>query len=157
MRHVIAGAVLTGALAALPAAQSGEQGVKDEVIAAQKRFYTAYRTCDKATMATLVTDDMMYLHSTGGLQKNKAELVDSLNPANCPFEILQVDPTSVRVYGDSAIIFGNLRYKPKNGPETMGKKIASQVFVKRDGRWLFASNISMEPVPLDTSLKLSQN
>jgi uncharacterized protein (TIGR02246 family) len=149
---------VTGGLLALltagVAAQS-ESSARDEVIAAQKRFYDAYRTCNKTEMASLVTDDMMYLHSTGGLQKNKAELVNSLNPEKCNFEVLRVDPTSVRVYGDAAIVFGNLHYKPKNGPETRGGQLAVQVFVRRNGRWLFAHNQSMEPIPLDTNVRLA--
>lgn len=146
--------LLVVAASAASAQSSGT--AKDEVIAAQKRFYNAYQSCNAKELAEIVVDDMMYLHSTGGLQKNKTELVTSVKPDACGFDILRVDPTSVRIYGDTAIIFGDLKFKPKNGPATVGQKIASQVFVKRNGKWLFASNVSMEPVPLDTSVKLAQ-
>ncbi len=82
--------MLTVAIAAVLAAQTAAQGsdsAKDEVVAAQKRFYEAYQACDAKAMENLVTDDMWYFHSTGGIQHNKAEMLESLTP-DCFIEIL---------------------------------------------------------------------
>ena len=135
------------------AVPSAAEDAREEVLAAQKRFYKAYESCDAKAMEPLVVDDLMYWHSTGGLQKSKAELLKSLTP-NCTIEQLRVDVTNVRIYGDTAILFGDLHFKAKTGEPTRGGQIASQVFVRRNGRWLFAHNISSEPVPLDTSVRL---
>jgi ketosteroid isomerase-like protein len=132
-----------------------QETVEEEVLAAQKRFYQAYESCDAEAMEPLVTDDMMYLHSTGGLQNNKTELLESLTP-DCFIEVLRVDVDSVRIYGDAAVLFGDLHFKGKDTPKVQAKLRASQIFVKQDGRWLFASNSSMEPVPLDTSIRLAE-
>ena len=132
-----------------------QETVEEEVLAAQKRFYQAYESCNAEAMEPLVTDDMMYLHSTGGLQNNKTELLESLTP-DCFIEVLRVDVDSVRIYGDAAVLFGDLHFKGKDTPKVQAKLRASQVFVKQDGRWLFASNSSMEPVPLDTSIRLAE-
>ena len=132
-----------------------QETVEEEVLAAQKRFYQAYESCDAEAMESLVTDDMMYLHSTGGLQSNKTELLESLTP-DCFIEVLRVDVDSVRIYGDAAVLFGDLHFKGKDTPKVEAKLRASQVFVKQDGRWLLASNSSMEPVPLDTSIRLAE-
>ena len=140
---------------ALTIAQA-QENVKEEVLAAQKQFYQAYESCDAEAMEPLVTDDMMYLHSTGGLQSNKTELVESLTGSDCFIEVLRVDVDSVRIYGDAAVLFGDLHFKGKGTPKVEAKLRASQVFVKQDGRWLFASNSSMEPVPLDTSIRLAE-
>ena len=153
MKQVMAILTMVTALGAVAGAQS-DDAVKNEVIAAQKKFYEAYQACDAKAMDSLVVDDMMYYHSTGGLQKSKAELIKSL-PAVCTFEILRVDPRNVRIYGDTAILFGDLKVKSKGRPAAAGGQIASQVFVKRNGRWLFAMNMSSEPIPLDSSLKLA--
>ena len=132
-----------------------QETVEEEVLAAQKRFYQAYESCNAEAMEPLVTDDMMYLHSTGGLQNNKTELLESLTPDRF-IEVLRVDVDSVRIYGDAAVLFGDLHFKGKDTPKVQAKLRASQVFVKQDGQWLFASNSSMEPVPLDTSIRLAE-
>ena len=155
MRHTM----LVFAIVWTLAGQLGAQGSgsdKDEVVAAQKRFYNAYQACDAKVMADLVTDDMWYFHSTGGIQHNKAEMLASLTP-DCFIEILRCDVRSVRIYGDTAILVGDLHFKGKNTPKVAAKLTSSQVFVKRNGRWLFASNMSAEPVPLDTSIRLKEH
>ncbi len=153
MKKVITGVVLAACIAAVAGAQSWESSAREEVLAAQKKFYQAYQSCDAKAMEPLVVDDLIYWHSTGGVQRSKADLLKGLTP-NCTIELLRVDVTNVRIYGDTAILFGDLYFKAKNGAPTAGGQIASQVFIKRNGRWLFAHNISSEPVPLDTSVRL---
>jgi ketosteroid isomerase-like protein len=151
--------VLGFALATVLSVQAGAQGsdsAKDEVIAAQKRFYEAYQACDAKAMAGLVTDDMWYFHSTGGIQHDKAEMLASLTP-DCFIEVLRCDVRTVRIYGDTAVLVGDLHFKGKGTPKVAAQLTSSQVFVKQNGRWLFASNMSAEPVPLDTSVRLAEN
>ena len=159
--------VLVAALTTLASAQSGgnagtAKGADDglaaarEVLAAQKQFYQAYRTCNEQDMASLVTDDLMYLFSVGFMHKGKTEFLKSLEPAGCGWDVLQVDVdiNDVRIYGDTAILFGNFRYKGKNAEPIDANLMAMQVFVKRDGKWLFAANSTTEAVPLGASKKL---
>jgi ketosteroid isomerase-like protein len=153
MKRLIIGVVLVCGFMGIARAAS-DDAAKEEVIAAQKKFYKAYESCDAKAMEPLVVDDLLYLHSTGGLQHNKAELIKGLTP-NCSIQILRVDPTSVRVYGDTAVVFGDLHFKAKTTPEVQAKLLAAQVFIKRNGRWLFVHNSSTEPVPLDTSVKIA--
>ena len=151
--------MLAVAIAVVLAAQTGAQGgnsAEDEVVAAQKLFYETYQACDGEAMANLVTDDMWYFHSTGGIQHNKAEMLESLE-GDCFIEILRCDIRSVRVYGDAAVVVGDLHFKGKDTPKVEAKLTSSQVFVKQNGRWLFASNMSAEPVPLDTSVRLEDH
>ncbi len=154
MKQMMAGVALVVAMGAVAGAQSAGGSVRDEVVAAQKKFYQAYQSCNAKDLDGLVTEDMVYLHSTGGVQKNKAELLKSL-PANCTFEVLRVDVTNVRIYGDTAIVSGDLHFKAKGSPKVAAHLLATQVFVKQNGRWLLANNSSMEPVPLDTSVRLA--
>ena len=65
----IAAVTVTSALTITQA----QENVKEEVLAAQKQFYQAYESCDAEAMESLVTDDMMSLHSTGDLHSNKTE------------------------------------------------------------------------------------
>lgn len=154
MKQMMVGVALVAAVGVIVGAQSAGGGVRDEVVAAQKKFYEAYQSCNAKDLEGLVTEDMVYLHSTGGVQRSKAELLKSL-PPTCTFEVLRVDVTNVRIYGDTAIVSGDLHFKAKGSPKVAAHLLATQVFVKQNGRWLLANNSSMEPVPLDTSVRLA--
>jgi len=153
MKRIVIGAVLLALCGATTSAQSGSSA-RDEVLAAQKHFYDVYRTCNEQEMAGLVTDDLLYVFSVGFMHKGKAEFLKSLEGQNCGWDVLQVDVTDVRIHGDTAVLVGNFRYKGKNSPAVEAKLLAMQVFVKRNGRWLFAANTTTEAIPLGGSLKL---
>lgn len=157
MKQGMIGVVLLAAtMSGTAGAQSSGAGgsAKDEVLAAQKRFYEAYRTCNAKDMEQLVVDDMLYFHSTGSLQHNKAELLKSLAQP-CGFDVLRVDVQTVRIYGDTAVLFGDLKVKRPGVPAVNAPLIATQVFVRQNGRWLFASNQSSEVIPLGSSQALA--
>ncbi len=155
MRSMLIGGLVC-AMAAVVGAQSDAHGPEErEVLAAQKHFYEAYRTCDEQEMAKLVTDDLLYVFSVGFMHKGKAEFLKSLEPEGCGWDVLQVDINDVRIWGDTAVLVGDFRYKGKNAPPVDAKLMAMQVFVKRNGRWLFAANSTTEAIPLGASKKLA--
>ncbi len=131
-----------------------DDAARREVLAAQQHFYEAYRTCNEQEMATLVTDDLLYVFSVGFMHKGKAEFLKSLEPAGCGWDVLQVDVDEVSIFGDTAILVGKFRYKGKNAAPVDANLMAMQVFVKRNGRWLFAANATSEAIPLGASKKL---
>ena len=142
MKTVVVMTVLMTAMGVAGIAQSPD-AAKTEVVGALKHFYQTYQTCNRAVMETLIVDDVLYRHTVGTVQQGKAEFFKGWRPMdNCNFDVLRVEPRSVRVYGETAIVFGDLVWKTKDGPLHSGKDIASQVFVKRNGRWLLASNVS---------------
>lgn len=63
-------------------------------------------------------------------------------------------PETVRVHGDTAWVLGQFRYKGRNRPAVTAKLLAMQVFVKRDGLWLLASNQTTEAIPLGASVTI---
>src|SRR5437016_5581315 len=78
--------------------------VRDEVVEVQRRFFDAYRACDAATVERLTMEDVVYFHSSGLLQTNRAQLVKSLG-GGCGFDVLSFDVAQVRVHGDTAVIY----------------------------------------------------
>jgi hypothetical protein len=56
--------------------------------------------------------------------------------AKCNFENIRLDIKTARMHGDVAIVSGDMPFKIKNGPSMSFLTI--QVFVKRQGMWLFA-------------------
>ncbi len=137
-RALVGLALAAVAYAGVPAgAQEG--GAQNAALAAQKKFLEAYKTCNVAEMNTLVTDDMQFIH-TGGNTQDKAQFVAGVG--SCSLTDLTLDITKVRMYGDTAIISGKFNYATK---ATKGTLIISEVYVKKDGHWLFASHQSTEP------------
>ena len=152
---VMVGVLMAAAVGVADAQSGSAASAQDEVLAAQKHFYEAYRTCNEQEMASLVTDDLLYVFSVGFMHKGKAEFLKSLEPEGCGWDRLQVDVEDVRIYGDTAVLVGKFQYKGKNAAPIDANLLAMQVFVKRDGRWLFAANSTTEAIPLGASKRLA--
>ena len=128
---------------------------RDAVVNVAKKFTEAYRACDTVEMERIVTDDMLYQHSVGTLE-NKDGLFR--NVARCRYDEMSIEPDNVRIHGDVAVVIGRHPIKAKkttvNGLNLT--LLIGQVYVKRDGGWLFTSHQTTEPVPVGTSLTLGQ-
>jgi uncharacterized protein (TIGR02246 family) len=161
MKHFMASGTLVTVLSGVALAQS-DGSVKDEVLAAQRHFSETRKTCNAQEMERLVRDDMMWFHSSGGKELNKADFVkylsdNSQNPGLCGLDEFRVDVLMVRIYGDdTAVLVGDFHFKAKGRPEMTPPEKAMQVFVKQNGRWLLAANQTTkltEPAPLATKPK----
>ena len=113
---------------------------QQDALAAQKKFIAAYKTCNVPELSKLITGDMQFIH-VGGHTQDKAQFVAGVG--SCPLSNLALEVSKVRMYGDTAIIQGTQTHTGKNG--TSGTLIVSQVYVKQDGSWLFASHQSTAP------------
>jgi imidazolonepropionase-like amidohydrolase/ketosteroid isomerase-like protein len=128
---------------------------RDAVVGVAKQFTEAYRTCDTQEMGRVVTEDVLYRHSVGTLQ-NKDQLLKGI--AGCRYDEMAIEPDNLRIYGDVAILIGRHPIKAKKtvvGGLTV-TLLVGEVFVKQNGRWLFASHQTTEPIPVGTSQALSQ-
>jgi ketosteroid isomerase-like protein len=136
MKRIVTGFVVVACGARLAYGDPSQ----DAALAAQKKFVEAYRTCNVSAMNQIVTDDMQFIH-VGGNTQDKAQFVAGVGA--CGLADLTIDVTKVRMYGETAVLQGNLHYKSKQGPG--GMLIVSEVFVKRQGAWQFASHQSTAP------------
>jgi ketosteroid isomerase-like protein len=122
--------VASGALVA----QQGS-GIDPAVMSAAQTFHDAVRTCKVADVDQMVTDDMLWLHANGLVQDKKAF---TAAVGACSFADIHLDVKTARMYGDAAILTGDLPFKlKKGGSQTL---FVSQVYVKRNGKWLLASH-----------------
>lgn len=140
MKQVIVSITLSSVVCAVMLAQSGG-GLKDEVLAAQKRFADSSKACSAQQMEPLVTDDIVWIHPGGGGENGKADVVKSHANAQspyCPWDEWKIDVRNVNIYGDAAVVVGDLHYKPK-GKDAGAPLTALQVYVKHGGRWLLAA------------------
>src|SRR5262247_2368816 len=108
----------------------------DAVVAAHRAFMQAYKTCNTATLNTLIADDMEFLHA-GGMLQNKDAFVKGV--AACSLTDLTSEVTNTRVYGDTGLVMGKLNYKTKT---VGGVLYFTQVYVKRSGKWVFVNHQS---------------
>ena len=113
---------------------------QDAALAVQKKFIDAQKTCNVAELNKIVADDMQFIH-VGGMTQDKAAFVAGVG--GCALSNLTLDVTKVRMYGDTAVIQGTQVHTLKNGMS--GTLIVSQVYVKKNGAWLFASHQSTAP------------
>src|SRR5438445_5027854 len=133
MKHILVSVTGSTALCGVALAQSGG-GVRDEVVAAQKRFAESSKACSAQKMEPLVTDDVVWIHPGGGGETGKAEVVKShANPQSpyCPWDEWRIDVHNVNLYGDAAVVVGDLHYKPK-GKDAGPLLTSLQVYVKRN-------------------------
>jgi uncharacterized protein (TIGR02246 family) len=113
---------------------------QQDVLAVEKKFIDAQKTCNVAELNTVVADDMQFIH-VGGNTQDKAAFVAGVGM--CALSNLTLDVTKVRLYGDTAVLQGTQVHTLKNG--TSGTLIVSQVYVKQNGAWKFASHQSTAP------------
>jgi uncharacterized protein (TIGR02246 family) len=122
-------------------ANAASADTQQDIVALAQRFIAAQKTCNTAELNTIVADDMQFIH-VGGMTQDKAAFVAGIG--GCMFSNLTLDVTRVRVYGDStAIVQGTQVHSLKNGAG--GTLIVSQVYVKQNGAWKFASHQSTAP------------
>ncbi len=81
------------------------------VRAAVNQFNTAAHAGDEATLKKLISDDLMYSHSTAKVE-TKAECIAALVKTKPNFVLM--DGWSVQVYGNSAMVHGKMT--AHNGP-----------------------------------------
>ena len=104
----------------------------------------AFKTCRANDMERLVTDDMLFIHSTGNAD-NKAQFLEYVTGCKIT-DLAMPSDTNVRVYdGQAAIVTGDMTFETKSVDGTM---VVTQVWVKANGAWRFASHhTTIPPVP----------
>lgn len=117
-------------------ANDADQRVIDEVLAAEAARLRAIDTRDWAALDLLIGDDLSYVHSDTGLYEDKAANLATLHVS--PRSYVRRD-LRVRPYGDVAVLTGEIDITidaiENVSPEQHIFSFATQVWVKRDGRW----------------------
>src|SRR5688572_24897533 len=125
MYRFLMGTVLAIGAGTVLSAQ-GAASVDPALMAAQTKFHEAQKTCNAAGIGVMVTDDMLFLHADGRIE-DKAAFTKFVSA--CVLEDIRLDVKTARIYGDVAVLTGNLPFKVKQGPSM--SFLVSQVYVKR--------------------------
>src|SRR2546422_877445 len=115
MRQPLLVRFVFGIVASTVAVAQHGRDVDPDVITAQQKFHNAVNTCNLTEIRQMTTEDMLFIHSDGHSDDKKA-YTDAV--AKCPFEVFKLDVKTARMYGDTAILTGNLLLKAKQSSMT---------------------------------------
>src|SRR3954466_3577665 len=108
---------------------------EEELLKLEKEFAEAIVSNDLEGIGRLVTDDWIIIGADGEIIE-RARCCEVIKSGALTHDMMESEDFRVRVYGDSAVITGITRTHGKfMGQEFSTHEGASDVFVKRDGRW----------------------
>ena len=108
---------------------------EQELLTLEKAFAEAIVRNDLEGIGRLVTDDWIIIDPNGEII-DRTRFFEVIKSGALTHEMMESEDFRVRVYGDSAVVTGLTRTKGKfMGQEFSTQERATDVFVKRDGRW----------------------
>ena len=108
---------------------------EQELLTLEKAFAEAIVRNDLEGIGGLVTDDWIVIDPNGEIV-DRVRFFEVIKSGALTHDLMESEDFRVRVYGDSAVVTGLTRAKGKfMGQEFSTQERATDVFVKRDGRW----------------------
>ena len=108
---------------------------EQELLKLEKAFAEAIVRNDLEGIGRLVTDDWIIIDPNGEIV-DRARFFEVIKSGALTHDMMESEDFRVRVYGDSAVVSAVTRSKGKfMGQEFSTQERATDVFVKRDGRW----------------------
>jgi ketosteroid isomerase-like protein len=130
------------------------EAAETEVLAIEQDIMTAIRNKDAATLEPLLADDFCY-RTHFGAETDKSGFLQSIT--STPFEILSLhgEELNVNVYGDTAVLTGVqiAEAQPPAGEKEESVVAFTDVFARRDGRWLMVLAYGVE-LPSESDVTL---
>ncbi len=117
----------------------------EAILQIERDIMTAIKNKDAATLEPMLADDFIY-RTHFGAESDKAEFLKAI--ASFPVEIITLrgEDLKVNVYGETAILTG-LQLAEARPPEGKAEESAvafTDVFVRREGRWLMVLAYGVE-------------
>jgi ketosteroid isomerase-like protein len=108
---------------------------EEELLKLENAFAEAIANNDLEGIGRLVADDWIIIDPNGEIV-DRARFFEVIKSGSLTHEMMQSEDLRVRVYEDSAVVIAVTRKKGKfMGQEFSTRERATDVFVKRDGRW----------------------
>jgi ketosteroid isomerase-like protein len=108
---------------------------EEELLELEKQFAAAIVSNDLGAIGRFVTDDWIIIGGDGEIV-DRARFCEVIKSGALTHDKMESEDFRVRVYGDSAVITGITSTHGKfMGQEFSTHERATDVFVKRDGRW----------------------
>jgi ketosteroid isomerase-like protein len=109
--------------------------VEEELLKLEEAFSEAIVKNDLEGIGRLVADDWIIIDPNGEIV-DRTRFFEVIKSGALAHDTMESEDFRVRVYGDSAVVTAVTRTKGKfMGQEFSTQERATDVFVKRDGRW----------------------
>ena len=133
--------------AAILSAANPDPKTEKEVLAALEAYKQAMIKKDATALSRILSDDLTYTHSSN-LHQDKAAVLESLK-GNAVVEAIDFKNLKVRVYGNSAVVTGDVDFRNNTaGVVTVSKLNILHVLVKGPQGWqLVARQATRYPEP----------
>ena len=123
------------AVSSPPLERDQRMTAEEELLKLEKEFAEAIVRNDLEGIGRLVTDDWIIIDPNGEIVE-RARFFEVIKSGALTHDLMEWEDFRVRVYGDSAVVSAVTRSKGKfMGQEFSTHERATDVFVKRDGRW----------------------
>ena len=108
---------------------------EEELLRVEKEFAEAIVKKDLEGIERLVADDWIIIGPDGEIVE-RPRFFEVIKSGAMTHDTMESEDFRIRVYADSAVVIGITRTKGKfMGQEFSTQERATDVFVKRDGRW----------------------
>jgi len=108
---------------------------EEELLKLEKEFAQAIVSNDLEGIGRIVADEWIIIDPNGDIVE-RTRFFEVIKSGALTHDLMESEDFRVRVYGDSAVVTGITRTKGKfMGQEFSTRERATDVFVKRDGRW----------------------
>ena len=109
--------------------------MEEELLKLENAFAEAIKKNDLEGLGRLVADDWIIIDPNGEIV-DRTRFFEAIQSGALTHDIMESEDLRVRVYGDSAVVTAITSAKGKfMGQEFSTRERATDVFVKRDGRW----------------------
>jgi hypothetical protein len=127
------------ACASAPGSSTAPRTAESEVSLAQRERFEAMLKQNAVLLATLLDDDLTYVHTGGDLQ-NKAQFVELIRSKELIYESIEPSDVLVRVHDGSAVVTGRSHMRVRNPTGVSSFWIRfTEVYIRRDRRWLLTA------------------
>ncbi|MCW5977556.1 MAG: nuclear transport factor 2 family protein [Bryobacteraceae bacterium] len=111
-----------------------------EVQKAEKDWAAAVMAQDQRALGQILSDDLIYAHSTGVIE-DKAKYLSNLKTGAAKYDRIEHQSVTARTYGDAAVAHSMVRMtgSNKDGPFD-NRLMMMHVWVKQGGRWRLAAH-----------------
>ena len=119
------------------------------LIGMERQWLQANITHDPSILEKILADDYQSMRPTGRFS-TKSDEIAQIKSSKCKVESDHLDDAKVRVFGDTAVLYGWETFIVKCGDKVhTGTYFWSDVWLKRGGRWQAVAG--MEPDPMAVS------
>ncbi|HEY8832772.1 MAG TPA: nuclear transport factor 2 family protein [Gemmatimonadaceae bacterium] len=135
----VAAIICMAACASPPGNSTVPRTAESEVRLAERERFEAMVKQDAVLLASLLDDDLTYVHTGGDLQ-DKAQLVELIRSKALIYESIEPSDIVVHVYDGSAVVTGrsHMRVRSATGVSSFWIRF-TEVYVRRDRRWLLTA------------------